>query len=99
MTFDDLKFEQHSNWLDGVQAKVFFSNGYGASIIRSQFSYGGREGLYELAVLQRIGENDFTLCYDTPLTDDVIGGLKPEEVTELLDKIEALPEVIVNANS
>lgn len=30
------------------------------------------------------------LCYDTPITDDVIGYLTSDEVFDLLDKIEQL---------
>lgn len=48
MTFDDLKFEPHANW-NGVQAVAFFPNGYVASVIRADHSYGGPQGLYELA--------------------------------------------------
>ena len=90
MTFDDLKFGSHLNgWKDGIQALVFFDNGYGASVIRGEYSYGGREGLYELAVIKgTLGEWD--LCYDTGLTEDVEGYLTPEDVTSWLNRIEAL---------
>lgn len=40
---------------------------------------------YELAVLKH-----GRLCYDTPITDDVIGYLTSNEVYELLDRIEQL---------
>ena len=69
----------------GIQYKTSFPNGYGASIVKHSFSYGGNSGLWELAVLK-----DDLLCYDTPITDDVLGYLSEEEVNELLDKIEAL---------
>lgn len=64
-----------------------FDNGFGASVIRHRYSYGGEDGLYELAVLK-----DGHLCYDTEITSDVCGYLSEEEVNELLHKIEALPE-------
>lgn len=78
----------------GTQQKCSFDNGYGASIIRHRFSYGGSQGLYELAVLK--GDS---LCYDTPITDDVLGHLTKEEVNTLLAQIEALPAPINKALS
>lgn len=94
MTFDDLKFEAHPNWgLPDKQAKAAFENGYGASVIRGKHSYGGSEGLYELAVL--IGNN---LCYDTPITDDVLGYLTEDDVTRLLRQIEELPKYDPNTD-
>lgn len=64
-----------------------FSNGYGASVIQSEYSYGHNDGLYELMVLK-----DAVPCYDTPITSDVVGYLTADEVTELLRQIEALPK-------
>lgn len=85
MTFDDLDFKPHPNWPDGVQAKAEFPNGYGVSVIKSVNSYGGSRGLYELAVFK-----DGRLCYDTPITGDVLGYLSPSTVTETLEAVEAL---------
>ena len=39
-----------------MNEKKFYSNGYGISVISNEFSYGGRDGLYEVAVL--IGGED-----------------------------------------
>lgn len=64
-----------------------FPNGYGASVIRHQFSYGGEEGLWELAILNRHGE----LYYRTPITRNVIGYLSESEVDEILRQIADLP--------
>ncbi len=88
MKFTDLNFEPHPNW-DGVQAKHFFDNGYGVSVIKSSNSYGGGLGLYELAVLKRV-EDEWHLCYDTPITDDVIGHLTESDVEKLLNEVAAL---------
>lgn len=85
MKFDDIKFED-SLWLKGKMARVFFPNGYGASIVCHVGSYGGSEGLFEIAVLHA-GE----ICYDTPVTNDVIGWLSPNGVEKTLAEIEALP--------
>lgn len=93
MQFSDLDFVPHHLDPNGVKALVFFDNGYCASVIRVYHSYGQDEGLYELAVGLKTGEgvDDWDLCYDTPITDDVIGHLTEERVTELLQQIEALP--------
>ena len=75
----------------GVQLLYFFPNGYGASIISHQYSYGGLDGKYELAVLLGTLEN-YTLTYDSPITDDVVGYLSADEATDLLKQIMALPK-------
>lgn len=68
----------------------FFDNGYGASVVRTKYSYGGDEDLYELAVL-RGTEDNFEIRYDTPITVDVLGWLTPRDVVEELRKVKALP--------
>ena len=84
-TFKDLKFKQHPS-ADGIISRIQFDNGYGASVVRHEYSYGGKDGLYELAVLNRDGE----LCYDTLVTNDVIGYLRDIDVTDVLAKIQQL---------
>jgi len=69
----------------GVQKVYEFDNGYGASVIRHQGSYGFSKGLWELAVLH-YGD----LCYHTHITDDVIGYLTETEVDKYLKQIEEL---------
>jgi len=66
---------------------------YGASVVCSQYSHGGREGLYELAVIRWNDDkrDDFTICYDTPITDDVLGHLTEQDVQDTLAKIDTLP--------
>lgn len=76
----------------GTQRLYYFDNGYGASVIRHDYSYGGPEGLWELAVIEKsTGEKGFRLTYDTPVTDDVEGQLTEEEVEALLKQIKELP--------
>ena len=69
----------------GIQKVYEFPNGYGASVIKHKGSYGYSEGLWELAVL-----NEGELCYDTEITNDVIGYLNDPEVDRLLRKINQL---------
>jgi hypothetical protein len=84
-TFNDLEFKELDSFYNGVQCRIQFDNGYGASVVKHEYSYGGRDGLYELAVLK--ADN---LCYDTPVTSDVEGYLSEDEVTELLKQIQEL---------
>ena len=85
-TFKDLEFVEHPNHIGGVQARITFDNGYGASVVKTPYSYGGDRGLYELAVLNTDGH----LTYDTPVTNDVIGYLRDIDVTEVMEKIQQL---------
>lgn len=87
-TFKDLEFTDHpmGSEVGGIMSRIYFDNGYGASIIRSQFSYGGKIGLYELAVLDEDGD----VCYTTPITDNVIGYLREEDVSEVMIRIQQL---------
>lgn len=78
----------------GVQYKTFFPNGYGVSVVKHDFSYGRELGLWELAVLQGDDE-DHSVCYDTPITDDVIGHLTEEQVDGIVTVIGELPKYIV----
>ena len=71
----------------GERHVVNLSNGYGASIVRGLYSYGGSEGLWELGVLGPEGR----LTYATPITNDVLGWLTDEMVTDVLQRIADLP--------
>ncbi len=83
--FKDLQFKKHPH-LNGVISRITFDNGYGASVVKHEFSYGGPNGLYELAVLDKNGD----LTYDTPITNDVIGYLREIDVTDVMEKIQKL---------
>jgi hypothetical protein len=85
-TFNDLKFKPHPH-VDGVISRIQFDNGYGASVVKHDFSYGGKDGLYELAVIDTKGD----LTYSTPVTSDVEGHLSEDDVTKLLEQIQQLP--------
>lgn len=63
-----------------------FPNGYTASVVCHDRSYGGRDGLFEVAVM--VGDET---VYDTTVMGDVSGHCDFFEVAELLKEIEALP--------
>jgi hypothetical protein len=73
-------------FMPGKKSRIYCDNGYGASVVSHTFSYGGKSGLYELAVLK-----DDELHYDNPVADgDVRGFLTEDAVTELLLQIQKL---------
>jgi len=71
---------------NGVGYVYEFENGYGASVVSHDGSYGGKQGLYEIAVLDSTGD----LCYSTPITDDVIGYATEDKVLDTLHRIRML---------
>ncbi len=79
--------------IGGEQRIYQFANGYGASVVQGAHTYGGSDGLWELAVITFNGDDciDFSLTYETPITDDVVGRLTEDDVDRLLAQIEALP--------
>ena len=97
MTKEQLLFMKHQpdpfskyktitrDFYGGIQKEYKFDNGYGASVVCHFGSYGGDIGLWELAVtLYGI------LCYDTSITNDVMGHLSTEEVNKNLKAIKEL---------
>jgi hypothetical protein len=85
-TFKDIEFKTNPMGADfGIVSRTQFDNGYEVSVVKSEYTYGGSNGLYELAVFK-----DGDICYDTPITDDVIGYLRPEDVTDVMAKIQQL---------
>jgi hypothetical protein len=70
----------------GKKGRMQFDNGFGVSVVSHTHSYGGRDGLYEVAVLDKDG----LLTYETPVTSDVIGYLSEEDVTDVMKKVQEL---------
>ena len=87
-TFEDLEFEQLNDepFMVGKKSRTHFDNGFGVSVVSHTHSYGGRSGLYEVAVLDKDG----LLTYETPVTSDVIGYLSEEDVTDVMKKVQEL---------
>jgi len=92
LKFTDLNFKPHPHYTtDGVQAKHFFPNGYGVSVVRFPGSYGYTQDLYEVAVIKVSDDEDgFELCYDTPITDDVLGHRDERDVEIIMEEVAAL---------
>ena len=91
------KVEAHREFLkntdyinNGVQHKYAFPNNYGASVVKHDFSYGGQNGLWELAVLDYSIDKEGEISYHTPITQDVIGHLTWKNVEEFLLEIKQL---------
>jgi hypothetical protein len=78
-----------------VYARVFFPNGYGASIVRHEGSYGGKDGLYEFAVLEG-DKSKWEISYTTPVADDGVGYLDEAGVEALLNRVEQIGEAVVS---
>jgi len=97
-TFKDLQFQPHPNSSleGGVQAKMFFPNGYGVSVVRFKVlgtyaSYTNNEDEWEMAILKG-NDSKFEICYDTPITSDVLGYLSDDEVSEIMKRVQKLPK-------
>ena len=75
---------------NGIQYIFKADNGYGASIVQHEYSYGGRVGLWEIAVTKYDEDGEWDICYDTPITNDVLGHLSESEVIDYLTQIEQL---------
>jgi hypothetical protein len=85
--FQDLDFVKlDDGFMKGVQGRMTFENGYGVSVVSHTYSYGGKDGLFEVAVLGKDGN----LTYDTPVTNDVIGYLTEEDVTDVMKQVQNL---------
>jgi hypothetical protein len=90
MKFSDLQFNPHPCYpASGIQAKHFFDNGYGVSVVKFPDSYGYGLGLYESAILKGT-EEEYKIYYDTPVTGGVTGHQTEEEVELLLRDVENL---------
>lgn len=83
-TFADLEFHPRG-MMGGIQALMTFPNGFGVSVVQSSYTYGGNQGLYELAVMK-----DGHICYTTSITDDVEGYLDESKVTDLMARVQEL---------
>ena len=88
LKFTDLNFEPH--YIDnGIASKLFFDNGYGISVVKFPGSYGYTEGRYEVAVLKGTPD-DYNLCYDTPVADDILGHRDEGDIENIMKEVQSL---------
>lgn len=83
--FEDLNFKPHAIG-NGLQATMIFENKRGVSVVKFNGSYGNELGLWELAVLDENGGLD----YSTEITDDVLGHLTEQDVSDVMGKVQLL---------
>ena len=69
----------------GIYATMDFDNGFTASVIRTDMSYGNAQGLYELAVLK-----DGYITSGTDITDDVLGWQDENDIDRLLNAMSKM---------
>ena len=82
--FNDLEFKPHPMGM-GILAREDFDNGYGVSVVKGPYTYGGPEGLYELAVWK--GDD---IHYDNEVAKgDVVGHLSEDGVTESMKLVQS----------
>tara|TARA_S200002703_G_C3691536_1_gene212359 strand:+ start:139 stop:426 length:288 start_codon:yes stop_codon:yes gene_type:complete len=79
------------DFADGTKAEQYiktFENGYTTSTIRHNNSYGGKQGLYEVGLLD--SDDNFVSVDHITGDDSVVGFLTAEEVKEILNKVSML---------
>ena len=82
--FSELQF---TKFLDGVSATVTYGD-YELSVVKHSGSYGGRNGMYEIAVFK--GQDMVEMPGITQEGDTVKGFLNEEEVTGIMKKMMAV---------
>lgn len=92
-TFEDLEFKPHRFTKEATQAIMFFENGYGVSVLFGKPFYSNGINTYELAVIHRSDKDGVVIKYDTGITNDVLGYIPKEEVTEAMKKVQKLNPV------
>jgi hypothetical protein len=91
MKFEDVEMMPHTEIPNGVQAILQFGDDYKLSIVKSDFSYGGTKGLYEIGVFK--SHTMVELPGITKEGDSVKGFLSPEEVNGIITKMKTITGV------
>lgn len=73
------------------RVRVEFTNGYVLSIVRGDYSYGGDDGLFEIALINQQQELDGSLFDEGDRVDDVLGYCDLEKINHYVRKLAYLP--------
>lgn len=87
-TFKDLEFFDDED-MQGIYAYELFDNNFGVSVIKNPYSHGGKQGLYEVAVIYMSPEmKESQIHYNNPVAQgDVIGRLTEDEVSDVMERV------------
>jgi hypothetical protein len=94
VTFDDIEFKTHVSG-DGVHGLIFFPGGYGLSVVRYKHPYSTRYSSYtddktwEVAIIKG-RKGNWKICYDTILTNDVLGFQTKEDINKIISHVQRL---------
>jgi hypothetical protein len=91
-TFKDLEFKKHSissveMYSNAKRAVLNFNNSYGVSVVFGSCFYSNGIDTYEVSVLY-----NGNITYDTEITNDVIGNLSEEQVSEIMIKVQCIKQ-------
>lgn len=75
---------------NGMGVIFRFDNDYGLSVVSHSFSYGNSSNEFEIAVLKFKDDDDWSLCYDTVITNDVLGYQSEEDLINVIKQTIAL---------
>lgn len=74
-------------------SKMFFKNGYGISIVKTSYSYGGVGGLYECAMLYgTLTNHELVYPKGTSFEDNVVGYCDIHRVIDLIEEVQNYKE-------
>ena len=88
--FKDIKFKERKEPKGGIQAILNYGK-YNLSIVRDRYSYGGKEGLYEVGAFQN--NTMIELPCITEEGDTVKGWLSEDDITGILLKMVTISGV------
>ena len=99
ITFDDIEFKPHGIG-DGIHGLLFFPGGYGLSVVRFRNPFGGGGSYtsndiedYEVAIIKGT-KDQWDICYDTKITNDVLGFQTKENINDIINHIMRLQKKV-----